>query len=39
MQTRVYKTNRGAQDLRRSETAMDGKTKPRRDGQLKLWGM
>jgi len=27
-----------AEDLRRSETAMDGRTKQHRDGQLKLWG-
>ncbi len=26
------------EDLRRSETAMDGRTKQHRDGQLKLWG-
>lgn len=27
-----------AEDLRRSETAMDGRTKQHREGQLKLWG-
>lgn len=27
-----------AEDLRRSETAMGGRTKQHRDGQLKLWG-
>ena len=27
-----------AEDLRRSETAMNGRTKQHRDGQLKLWG-
>ncbi len=27
-----------AEDLRRSETAMNGRTRQRRDGQLKLWG-
>jgi hypothetical protein len=26
-----------AEDLRRSETAMNGRTKQHRDGQLKLW--
>lgn len=27
-----------AEDLRRSETAMNGRTKQHREGQLKLWG-
>lgn len=27
-----------AEDLRRSETATNGRTKQHRDGQLKLWG-
>jgi hypothetical protein len=27
-----------AEDLQRSETAMNGRTKQHRDGQLKLWG-
>ena len=27
-----------AEDLRRSETTMDGRTKQHREGQLKLWG-
>jgi len=27
-----------AEDLRRSETAMNGRTKQHREGQFKLWG-
>jgi hypothetical protein len=36
--TQLLQQREHAEDLRRSETAMNGRTKQHREGQLKLWG-